>query len=710
MSIDIRNHNIPPALKQIPNWITWELRDGVKIPNGKSNDSWTWTNFDRIKNHEKIAYVFASNCPFTGIDVDDCIVDEGFTTFASEILELFRGKAYAEISPSGTGIKLWVRAKKPQGYRCKNGNLEVYDNNRFFAVTGEVLTGFGDVGEDATRELLQLLNRWLAPVVVPPTPNFPPNFSPAKTSTLIRLAEYAKAFEPVYEGGRNHKAFNHAGHLRSILDEFGNSPTEQEIIDTLRMWNATNEPPLPDDELLKAIESSAKNGLARAAKPPTEQPVYDYSHIDFENLNLDFEEDFDDEDFCLSCIPESGLLRGVFDFYSEVCYRKSNMMGLAVSLSLCQTILGRRVRSHTDLRTNDYNLIIAPTGSGKEACETNITKILSAADASNSMLLPPDIQSGNGLMHAISQQPCGIWCCDEFGKILQAILDKKGNLHIKNIGNHLLKLYGKASGVYGGAAHSDGVRNKVVQPHLVLLGLATASTVFSGVGADQVSDGLIGRIAFFPVQDRPPEKETMSIAEPSAELVRAVRSWIEYTPGRGNLNDLFPEPSIVEMTPDALERWKQHRQGIDHKMREESESRAAVWARVAARAMKLALTHRCARLTSMAAETDFGLVKIEMEDIAWGIKLANWLARNACSLVQENTVDVELAKARALITEALKHGRVNRAVLLAANRSLTSGGLDAAAKSLGLIKTKEKSGKRGRPPEFYERPQEVSYE
>ena len=707
MSIDIRNHNIPPALKSIPNWITWDLRDGVKIPNGKSNDSWTWTNFDRIKNHEKIAYVFALNCPFTGIDVDDGMVDEGFTPFAVEILELFRGKAYAEISPSGTGIKLWVRAKKPEGYRCKNGNLEVYDSNRFFTVTGEVLAGFGDIGEDATQELLQLLDKYLKPDVTPkPTPSIYPTVCPS-ISISKRLEEYAETFEPVYEGGRNHKAFNHAGNMRAITDEIGNPPSEDEIIYLLRRWNAANVPPLSDDELLKAIESSARNGSARAAKPPTEQPVYDYSHIDFENLNLDFEEDFDDEEFCLSCIPDSGLLRGVFDFYSEVCYRKSNMMGLAVSLSLCQTILGRRVRSHTDLRTNDYNLIIAPTGSGKEACETTITKLLSAADASNSMLLPPDIQSGNGLMHAISLQPCGIWCCDEFGKILQAILDKKGNLHIKNIGNHLLKLYGKASGVYGGAAHSDGVRNKVVQPHLVLLGLATASTVFSGVGADQVSDGLIGRIAFFPVQDRPPEKESMSIAEPSAELVRAVRSWIEYTPGRGNLNDLFPEPSIVEMTPEALERWKQHRQGIDHKMREESESRAAVWARVAARAMKLALTHRCARLNGMASETDFSLVKIEMQDIAWGIKLANWLARNACSLVQENTVDVELAKARALITEALKHGRVNRAVLLAANRSLTSGGLDAAAKSLGLVKTKEKSGKRGRPPEFYEKPQEV---
>jgi hypothetical protein len=710
MSIDIRNHNIPQALKAVPNWMTWSLVNGTKIPSGKSNDSWSWTNFERIKNQEKIAYVFASNCPFTGIDVDDCIVDGDFTEFAREILHLFEGKAYAEISPSGTGIKLWVRAKKPQGYRCQNKNLEVYDNNRFFAVTGEVLAGFGDVGKDATQELLHLLDKYLKPDTTPkPTTSIYPAVYPS-ISISKRLEEYAETFEPVYEGGRNHKAFNHAGNMRAITDEIGNPPSEDEIIYLLRRWNASNVPPLSDDELLKAIESSARNGSARAVKPPTEQPVYDYSHIDFENLNLDFDTEIDDEEFCLSCIPESGLLRGVFEFYSEVCYRKSNMMGLAVSLSLCQTILGRRVRSHTDLRTNDYNLIIAPTGSGKEACETTITKLLSAADASNSMLLPPDIQSGNGLMHAIAQQPCGIWCCDEFGKILQAILDKKGNLHIKNIGNHLLKLYGKASGVYGGAAHSDGVRNKVVQPHLVLLGLATASTVFSSVGADQVSDGLIGRIAFFPVQDRPPEKESMSIAEPSHELVKAVRSWIEYTPGRGNLNDLFPEPSIVEMTPEALERWKQHRQGIDHKMREESESRAAVWARVAARAMKLALTHRCARLDSMASETDFTLVKIEMEDIAWGIKLANWLARNACSLVQENTVDVEMMKAKALLSEAIKHGPINRAVLLAANRSLTSGGLDAAAKSLGLIKTKEKSGKRGRPPEFYERPQEVSYE
>ncbi len=156
-------------------------------------------------------------------------------------------------------------------------------------------------------------------------------------------------------------------------------------------------------------------------------------------------------------VPKIGLLRDIFEFYNENAYRRSSVMGLAVAVSLCQTAFGRRISSYTDLRTNDYNVILAATGSGKEACESTITKILAAADETDSFLLPPDVQSGNGLMKAISHNPCSIWVCDEFGKILQAVLDKKGNKHIKDVGVHLLKLYGKSNGIYGGAAHSDGI-------------------------------------------------------------------------------------------------------------------------------------------------------------------------------------------------------------------------------------------------------------
>jgi primase-polymerase (primpol)-like protein len=52
--------------------------------------------------------------------------------------------SYTEVSPSGKGLKVWVRATKP-GCRCSTrdtpwgGKIEVYDRGRFFAATGKVV-------------------------------------------------------------------------------------------------------------------------------------------------------------------------------------------------------------------------------------------------------------------------------------------------------------------------------------------------------------------------------------------------------------------------------------------------------------------------------------------------------------------------------------------------------------------------------------------
>jgi hypothetical protein len=414
-----------------------------------------------------------------------------------------------------------------------------------------------------------------------------------------------------------------------------------------------------------------------------------------------------DEDFCAAMVPDSGLIQLIFDYYLQNSIRSSNIMGLAVSLSICETIMGRKVASHTDLRTNDYNLIIAQTSSGKEACESTVSKILDAADPTGQFMLPPNVQSGNGLIHAVSKQPCGIWVCDEFGKTLQAVLDKKGNKHLKDIGTNLLTLYGKANSTYGGAAHSDGVRNKIFNPHLVLLGLSTGSTVFTHVSTEQVADGLIGRIAFWPVQERPKRKKRKSIVKPSESLVAAVKSWTGFAPG-GNLATEFPETKTIQMSSDALERWDEHENNIDTKMDGESSSRAAVWGRVAARAMKYALIHRMARLEVTPAVCEFAFVMVEIQDVNWGIKLANWLARIACELIEQNTVDTGKAKAKAILLKAVEHGPVNANDLIRAARDLSSGDFASAAKELGLATRLEKSG--GRPRKYYERTNENTSE
>lgn len=51
--------------------------------------------------------------------------------------------AYCEQSPSGAGLRVFMRGKLP-GRGRKSGHLEIYDNVRFLTVTGRKLKGAGD--------------------------------------------------------------------------------------------------------------------------------------------------------------------------------------------------------------------------------------------------------------------------------------------------------------------------------------------------------------------------------------------------------------------------------------------------------------------------------------------------------------------------------------------------------------------------------------
>ena len=130
---------IPEELLNLPQWLAWYYdHDGCKIPVGKSNDPETWRLYSELKGTMR-AFVITASDPYTGIDLDDCITSEGFTDKASEVLEQFRGLAYAEASPSGTGIKLMTRGVKPEGAACSVGG-GVYDTDRarVWAVAGDV--------------------------------------------------------------------------------------------------------------------------------------------------------------------------------------------------------------------------------------------------------------------------------------------------------------------------------------------------------------------------------------------------------------------------------------------------------------------------------------------------------------------------------------------------------------------------------------------
>jgi putative DNA primase/helicase len=181
-AIPVVAEGIPPVLRKRRQWVCWKYvrRDGkwTKTPiqaitgrAAKSTDPTTWATFEEALAYyqahkstiDGIGYVFAEDDPFVGTDLDDCRNPESgkLAAHAVDVVDGFH--TYAEVSPSGTGIKIFAIGTKP-GERCethKDGaKYEMYSQGRFFTVTGHRLPTAPATVENA-HEAIDTLYKWM---------------------------------------------------------------------------------------------------------------------------------------------------------------------------------------------------------------------------------------------------------------------------------------------------------------------------------------------------------------------------------------------------------------------------------------------------------------------------------------------------------------------------------------------------------------------
>ncbi|MFC1715569.1 hypothetical protein ACFL6S_18000 [Candidatus Poribacteria bacterium] len=150
--MNLKTDSIPRELRSCRQWGYWEtkersgkltkiLKNPTNTRNVRVNDSRTWSDFASAWAHcdsgkgDGVGFVFTEDDPYCGIDLDGCRdpktghVEE----WARHIIE--RLASYTEVSPSGTGLHVVVRARKP-GKRSRKGQFEIYDRGRWFTFTG----------------------------------------------------------------------------------------------------------------------------------------------------------------------------------------------------------------------------------------------------------------------------------------------------------------------------------------------------------------------------------------------------------------------------------------------------------------------------------------------------------------------------------------------------------------------------------------------
>ncbi len=211
---------VPAALRERRSWVCWrpEVRDGndTKVPyiaetgcsrKAKSNDPSTWRSFEEAVRHAPqpggIGVMFSDG--LAGADVDDCLDGDGnLKPWAAAIVgEL---DSYAEISPSGEGVKVFFFGEIPPGgnrKRVGDGEIELYSKGRFFTVTGQHLPGTPATVEPRQAEIDSLHPRLFgkSEARVLPERGDSPDLGDAQLLEKARNAKDGPLFKTLYDQG-----------------------------------------------------------------------------------------------------------------------------------------------------------------------------------------------------------------------------------------------------------------------------------------------------------------------------------------------------------------------------------------------------------------------------------------------------------------------------------------------------------------------------
>jgi hypothetical protein len=223
---------IPDDLKQHDNWVLWRYqgRNGkrTKVPYcvydptkpADTSDPQTWDTYASAeralrelegtsRRADGLGRVFSASDGLCGVDLDNCLgADGAILPWAQPYVRRLAG-SYCEISPSGRGLKFWVRAELPgRGSRKTgfgpdgSGAIEIYDCGRYFTVTGHLFDPEWTTVEDR-QEAISALYHEIAPKPSRngrEAPCGPPLAGDDDLLARARKAKNGRAFADLYEG------------------------------------------------------------------------------------------------------------------------------------------------------------------------------------------------------------------------------------------------------------------------------------------------------------------------------------------------------------------------------------------------------------------------------------------------------------------------------------------------------------------------------
>jgi hypothetical protein len=487
-------------------------------------------------NYSGIGFVFTDNDPYCGIDLDDPQGNPELIKRQTAIANAF--DTYSELSPSGKGLHLICKAKIFGGRR--RDKIEIYSSQRYFTITGNTYQDkpinernmlanmlWDELGNDKIQEIdLKIVS-------------FPQEHSDDIIKDVAAQADNGQKFLELYEGHWTKYYESHSQADIALINILGFY--SRNVAQIRRMFLASDlgkrdkakrvayvdhmikmsfdnlEPMVPIDE---AILELAKQLAEKRKGIPIERAVVVNP---FQGPLFD---GVPDPDYDWTRPP--GLLGDISNFVYQASPRPVKEVALGAAIAIMAGICGRAYNvSNTGL--NQYILILAKTGIGKEAARSGIDKLTQAIRPKVPGIMefvgPADISSGQALIRYLGKHQCFVSIVGEFGLMLEGMHTLSANPSQLQLKRKLLDLYNKSG-------HSDTLRETIYadtknntetvrSPAFTLFGESTPETFYRSIDDSMIQDGLLPR--FMSIEylgQRPPRNDNSALAVPSPELMQ----------------------------------------------------------------------------------------------------------------------------------------------------------------------------------------------
>lgn len=549
-------NNIPHEMRIYPQWVVWRYEDTdskkpTKVPYSAKTghlasvtDPNTWAGFDECVNamssgwYAGIGFVLTENDPYSFIDLDDTKGDQ--TALDRQIKIFNEFNSYAERSPSGSGLHIIVKGAIPSGRR--RSFIEVYSSLRYMTMTGDV---YRNAPINDCNELLNVLWGQMGQGSV-------------AVAHYAGLAEAKETDEQVYNravAAANGDKFAelYAGKWEGMYAS--QSEADFALVDIIafytqnraqisRMFRASGLgqrdkakrddyvsymlnkcfdrmlPPVDVDGLRNKLDEAIakKEAADRAAALSQNSEATPHPKAPAPNLN---------EVSKVYSVPP-GLVGEIAQYIYAQAPRPVPEIALAGALGLVAGIVGRAYNiSGTGL--NQYVLLLAPTGTGKEAIASGIDKLMAqvirTVPAASDFIGPGEIASAQAIIKYMSRGPTSfVSLVGEFGIYLQQMASVNAPPHLTGLRRFLLDAYNKSGEgkVLRPSIYSDKDKNTtaVLSPSFTLLGESTPEKFYEGLHEGLISEGLLPRFTMIEYHgERPALNPGHLSAQPSFELI-----------------------------------------------------------------------------------------------------------------------------------------------------------------------------------------------